>query len=577
MKWSTLLPLSIGAFLTATTFRLAIYSSLPSKTEISKTVTEQKQRTIRCTPNYVPSVNESIPPLEGWGNYRWKITTQSDSAQFYFNQGMAMYYAFHIIESRASFDKATRFDPFCAMAWWGKALAFGPNINDFGYQQPSEAYPSAVKAAALKESGTAVEKALIDAIATRYTSDSTKDQKALNEDYRNAMAKVYQRFRKNADVAALYADALMLLHPWDLYNHDYAPKSWTPQIIAVIKEALHLSPKHPGANHYFIHAVEASARPGEALNSANILATAMPQVAHVTHMPSHIYIRTGYYNKGINLNTQAVNGYRNYRSAFAPAEEGLFLYSLHNLHMKMACAQMAGNYREALSAATELQAAIPASYLDIPGAMGHYLQYLQQSPLFTYIRFGKWREILNEKPVDKLAYASVLQQFAKGIALARTGRLADATVMAKQMEMNMQAIELKEPFTPFNAAFDGAQIAGLILNGVIATEQNNPSLAIDYFEKAVKAEDKLIYNEPRDWVLPARHYLGDALLRSGRNEEAVAVLQQDLRINPSNGWSITGLQTAFERLNRSNDVMTAKQRLKNAWLIKDVDVKRPVF
>lgn len=577
MKWSALPVLAITAFVTATAFTFIINPPSPAKARLENSVAKQKRFAIRCAPDYVPTEGESIPPLTGWGNYKWKVTTASDSAQFYFNQGMAMYYAFHIIESRASFDKATRFDPTCAMAWWGKALAYGPNINDFGYQRPSEAYPSAAKAVALKAKCTPIEKALIDAIAVRYVADTTVGQKRLNETYKDEMNKVYKRFAANADVAALYADAQMLLHPWDFYTHEYTPKPWTPHLLATLKQALKLSPTHIGANHYFIHAVEASANPGDALKSAKTLATAMPDVAHITHMPSHIYIRTGYYNKGIGLNTQAVNGFKKYTSLFAPATEGAFLYSLHNLHMKVACAQMAGAYKEALSAAKELQAEIPNDYLKLPGAMGHALQYLHQSPLFTYIRFGKWEEVLKEKMIDSLAYASVLQHFGRGMAFAKTGRLSEASEEAAAMNAKMQAAELKEPLTPFNAAYDGAEIAYAILNGVIAAQQSNLSLAIARFSEAVTKEDRLVYNEPRDWLLPARHYLGDALLKAEKYTEAIAVLQQDLIINPSNGWAITGLQLAYENLNRSADIVAAKQRLKNAWRIKDGEIKRPVF
>jgi tetratricopeptide (TPR) repeat protein len=577
MKGSVLLPLTVGAFLTATAFRFAMHTPIPSKTTIEKNKKEQKRLAIRCSPAYIPTADEDIPPLTGWGNYKWKITTRSDSAQFYFNQGMAMYYAFHIIESRASFDKATRFDPDCAMAWWGKALAFGPNINDFGYQRPSEAYPSATKAVSLKASCTPLEKALITAIAVRYSADSTVDQKGLNEKYRDAMANVYKQFGSNADAVALYADALMLLHPWDLYNHDYTPKAWTPQIVTTIKQALKLSLAHIGANHYYIHAVEGSAHPGDALKSAKILATAMPNVSHITHMPSHIYIRTGYYNTGIGLNTKAVEGYQKYLASFSPTAEGAPLYILHNLHMKMACAQMAGNYNEAINAAKDLQAAIPAFYLSLPGAVGNGVQYWYQSPLFTYIRFGKWDKILAEKTIDTLAFVSVLQHFGKGLAYARKNQPAEAAAELAQMQEKMQVASLKEPAVPFNSAYDAAVVAEKILEGVIAEQQNNSAQAIQHFQEAVNAEDHLIYNEPRDWLLPARHYLGNALLNAGRYNEAIAVLQQDLVINPNNGWAITGLQTAFQHLNRSGDILAAKQRLKNAWLIKDIEITKPVF
>lgn len=577
MKRSALLLLIAIAFVTATAFTLVIAPPLPAKTVLEYNIARQKRFAVRCVPDYVPSADESIPPLTGWGNYKWKITTASDSAQFYFNQGMAMYYAFHIVESRASFDKATRFDSSCAMAWWGKALAFGPNINDFGYQRPSEAFPSATKAASLKDGCTPVEKAFIDAIAIRYVADTAVDQKGLNEKYNEAMRNVYNRFRTNADAVALYADAQMILHPWDFYTHEFKPKPWTPHLVATLKEAMKLSPVHIGANHYYIHAVEASAHPGDALRSAKTLATAMPNVSHITHMPSHIYIRTGYYNAGIDLNTKAVNGYQKYSAAFAPTAEGAPLYSFHNLHMKMACAQMAGNYKIAMEAAKDLQAQIPAAYITFPGAMGNVVQYWHQSPLITNIRFGKWEDILNEKVMDSLAYTPVLQHFARGLAFARTGKKEEAEEELAQLKIKMQNPALKELPGPFSAAYDAGLVAEKILQGVMAEQQNDLSAAIQHFGAAVQAEDHLIYNEPRDWLIPARHYLGNALLKAGRAEEAIAVLEQDLKINPSNGWALTGLQLAFESLNRSADIVVAKQRLKSAFLIKDMEIKRPVF
>jgi len=576
MRWSFLLLAASGAFLTASALRIVSPSS-PDSENKENSFAEKKKLAIRCAPAYIPTADETIPPLTGWGTYKWKVSTKSDSAQFYFNQGMAMYYAFHIIESRASFDKAVRFDPSFAMGWWGKALAFGPNINDFGYQRPSEAYPSAAKAVSLKASCTPIEKALIDAIAIRYVEDSTQDQKLLNEKYNDAMAGLFKQYNTNADVAALYADAQMLLHPWDLYNHDFSPKAWTPKIVTTIKQVLKLAPSHPGGHHYLIHAVEASDRPEEALKSANFLAKAMPSVSHVTHMPSHIYIRTGYYNTGISVNASANEGYRKYLAAFAPTTEGAFLYLLHNLHMKIACAQMAGNYKESLSAARDLQAEIPDAYLTFGGALGNYIQYLHQSPLMTFIRFGKWQELLNEKMIDTLPYVAVLQHFGRGLAFARLGKAEEASAALAQMRLKMADASLKEPMTPFNAAYDGAVIAESILSGAIAEQQNNLSLAIQHYQKAVKDEDQLIYNEPRDWILPTRQYLADALLKAGRYDEAILILKQDLKINPSNGWAMTGLQIAFDKLNKTNDLIVAKQRLKDAWLVKDVEIKRPVF
>lgn len=573
MKWSTILFVVIAAFITAATVR---YTNVDG---VKKTAAKKvnKLTGIRCSPLYIPSEDEIIPRLTGWGSYSWKITTSSDSAQFYFNQGLSMYYAFHIIEARASFDKATRFDPDCAMAWWGKALAFGPNINDFGYQRPSEAYPSSAKANELKSGCTAPEKALIEAMSVRYSGDSAKDQNQLNNLYKEAMARVYKTYPRHTDISALYVDALMLLHPWDLYNHDYSPKPWTTEIVTVIKKTLALNPNHPGANHYYVHAMEASAKPQEALRSADILSTAMPEVSHITHMPSHIYIRTGNYNKGIEQNDKAINGYEKYLTYFAPVYEGIALYSLHNIHMKVNCAQMAGNYQQAMAASKQLQTETPAFYLSMPGALGNYVQYLYQSSLFTLVRFGKWEDILHENQVDSLAYTSLLQHFARGLAYARTGRSGEAENELGLLRTVMRNESLKEPLTPFNAAYDASVVAENILAGVIAEQQKDYTKAISYLESAVKKEDSLIYNEPRDWLLPARHYLGNALLKAGKYNESLSVFNTDLSINPNNGWDLSGIEKALIKLNNKTSLVQVQHRLKTAWMIKDTAIDGPVF
>ncbi|MEO6252852.1 MAG: tetratricopeptide repeat protein [Ferruginibacter sp.] len=575
MKLLYLILTAIAAYFTAAAFRTIIRTD--NTQSVLRLVAEKKISGIRCSPYYIPSADESIPLLTGWGNYSWKITTTSDSAQIYFNQGINMYYAFHIIESRASFDKATRFDPNCAMAWWGKALAFGPNINDFGYQRPSEAIPSATKANELKSGGTAVEKALIEAMFVRYSADSTADQGKLNVLYRDAMGRVFKDHKQDEHVSVLYADALMLLHPWDLYDHDFTPKAWTPEIVSVLKHSMQLNPKQPGAHHYFIHALEASAKPEEALNSATFLTTAMPEVSHLTHMPSHIYIRTGHYNKGIDINDKALSGYKKYLHYFPATEESSLLYDLHNVHMKLNCAQMAGNYKLAIGASVEVQQKIPAMYIAFPGALGNYVQYVHQSPLFTQLRFGKWNDILKEQVIDSLTYTPVLQYFARGIAYARTNQMAKAKDALELMKAKMTAPSLKEPFTPFNAAYDGALIAKNILEGVLAEQLKDHKKAIASFQQAVVAEDKLIYTEPRDWLLPARQYLGEALIKAGKYKEAITVFTKDLEINPNNGWSLTGIATCYKALNNKVALAAAQKRLKAAWLIKDLAVEAAVF
>lgn len=576
MKWFPLSFVAIIFFISATTFN---YNKIETQelAIANKKIFERKLSAFRCTPLFDPSEADAIPALPGWGNYSWKITTSSDSAQFYYNQGINMYYAFHIIESRASFEKATRFDPKCAMAWWGKALAFGPNINDFGYQRPSEAYSSAQKAFELKVECSITEKALIDAMVVRYSLDSAKNQNALNILYKDVMSKVYEANKSNADISALYADALMLLHPWDLYDHNYSPKAWTRQIVTVVKHALSLNPNHPGANHYYIHALEASARPHEAMKSAELLSNAMPDVAHITHMPSHIYIRSGYYNKGIEQNNKAVVGYQKYVQAFSPVNENIALYELHNIHMKVNCAQMAGNYEQAMDASKQLQKEVPVFYLSIPGALGSFVQYLYQASLFTQVRFGKWDDILRNEVEDSLHYTKVLQHFARGMAFANTNALQQAKEQLEGLQQSLAAPQLKEPFTPFSSAYDASLIAENILAGTIAEQNKDYKAAVAFFEKAVQAEDLLVYNEPRDWLLPARQYLGDVLLKSRRYTEAITLFKKDLAINPNNGWSLTGIATAYKNLNKTSSLAAAQRQLKNAWIIKDVQISEPVF
>lgn len=575
MKLRYLFLLTIAAYLTVVAFRSALKKD--NSLTVEQIVTAKKKFAIRCSPLYIPVAGEEIPLLTGWGNYGWKITTTSDSAQIYFNQGINMYYAFHIIESRASFEKATRFDPNCAMAWWGKALAFGPNINDFGYQRPSEAYASAIKANELKSNTTTVERALIESIGIRYVADSTANQDKLNVQYRDAMKHIFINFPNDENVSTLYADALMLIHPWDLYGHDFTAKPWTAEIVSVLKHAMRLNPKQPGANHYYIHAVEASAKPGDASASAAFLETAMPSVSHITHMSSHVYIRTGVYDKGITVNDDAITGYNKYLSRFAATKENVSLYVLHNLHMKLNCAQMAGNYGIALKASKELQDEIPVFYLKVPGALGNYIQYLHQSIIFTWVRFGKWDEILNQPVDDTLAFTSILQHFARGMAFVHSNNLTKAINESGILNLKMAEPSLKEVLAPFNSTYSVSQIAKSILDGAIAENKNDLSQAIAFFQQAVKDEDNLIYNEPRDWLLPARQYLGNALIKASKYEEAITVFKKDLQINPNTGWALTGLMKCYQELNNKKAFAIVQKRLDAAWSIKDVPVNAAVF
>lgn len=565
------------ALITATLLAAAIPAT--NTTPALKSVAEKKLKAFGCSPDYNTATDgNAIGPLTGWGNYQWKINTRIDSAQFYFNQGINMYYAFHIIEARASFARVTELDPTSAMGWWALALSYGPNINDFEYSAPPDALAAARKAQSLGNVFTPKEKALIHAINSRYAEDTSKSRESLNIAYAAAMKQAFADLPQDADIAALYADALMLLHPWDLYDHSFQPKPWTPEIVAVLEKALKLNPNNPGANHYYIHAVEASANPGRALASADRLPQLMPDVAHLVHMPSHIYIRTGNYNKGVTVNENAVKGYEKYLQAFPAVQGNAALYNIHALHMEAACNQMTGNLARTRISSARAQKSVPAEYLSIPGPLGHFVQYVYATPLFSMVRLGQWQDILNTNVPDSLPYAKILSHFARGIAFARTGQQTHATyeLTSLRVKMNEDA-SFKEPFTPFNSALNAIKIAEAILAGVIAQESGNLSSAIEHFQKGVQFEDALVYNEPRDWMLPVRHYLGQAYLKAGKFAQAEVTYREDLRINPENGWALTGLHQVLLKQNRTKEAQQTLAALTKAFSGKDIEIKSSVF
>ena len=581
MKKMAVLSIAIAAFIMAAAFRYA--SVIPKRSPRSRTATiALKQRyslSCRVAPDPGPDAND-IPPLTGWGPHRWTITTKSDSAQFYFNQGINLYYAFHTLEARASFARAIRFDSTCAMAWYGKALALGPTINyGNGYRAEYAAYDAAQKSIQFAKECTPTEKGLIAAIGKRYSADSTFDLKKLQTDYSSAMETLAAQNPKNADIVVLYADALMLEHPWDLYGIDMQPRPWTPQIKAILHKALALDSLHPGALHFMIHTTEGSLNPDEGLPSAQRLATLMPDVAHVTHMPSHIYIRTGNYKKGIDVNDSAIRNYSKYLQLYPPVEQDAGLYLLHAIHLKMTCAMMAGNYSIALAASDTLRSLIPAEVLlGTPGGMGNFYQYVYDARLFTLIRFGAWDSILTDRnPDTALRYSAFLHHFARGLAYSHKGQPTEAERELAELKKAHQNPILKASYDPFSDAYSAGQVAEDILTGVLAEQKGDNINARAAFEKAVTAEDALVYDEPRDWLLPARQYLGNLQLKTGDHTGAVATFQRDLQINPLNGWSLTGLGQAYTALKNKKALKKVSKDLSIAWQIKDREIKMAVY
>ena len=545
--------------------------------------TSKDKKIIRCSPDWnewKDWLEESdIPPIPGAGKHTWKISTNNDSAQFYFNQGLNMYFSFHLIEAMASFKKAAKFDPGCGMIYWAQALGYGPNINDLGYRASPEALAAVMKAKELESTASPLEKELIEAMAVRYTADSADASRAsLNQAYTDRMKKIYDNNSSHPDIQALYADAMMLQHPWDLWAIDGSPKTWTPLIREVLEKLLAAYPEHPGGNHYYIHLMEPSPFAAKALPSADILGKTNPGLSHVVHMPSHIYLRTGHYQKGVEVNVNAVNSYKKTIPLFAPVTGNDFLYVIHNLHMKANNAMMTGNYKISIAAAVETQKSVPADYLSIPPPMGSLVQYVHMTPVLVDIRFGKWNELLKVSEPDKsLSYARILFHFGRGMALSAQFKLAEAKQELSALQELMKDTSLAIPFTPFSPALDGAVAAENILIGTIALKEKRFSDAIAAFEEAVVTEENMVYNEPRDWMLNPKHYQGNAFLLAGRAREAREIFEKDLQNNQENGWSLYGTWQALKKERKNAEAVRILTRYKKAFSKADVKISAAVF
>lgn len=507
----------------------------------------KKLSTPGCTPDWTTYelTKEQIlstGPLPGTGKYHWKISTENDSAQFYFDQAMNLYYGFHIIEAIPSIKKAQTFDAAHPMLYWAEALLYGPNINDVGYATSAAAIKAVSNAKKYSSVSNEMERHLIDAMTLRYSADSSIEQSVLNEKYAEAMRSIFQLYPQDARIGTLCADALMLLHPWDLWTSNGEARPWTKEILETLEKTLKTDPKHPGANHYYIHAMEASATPWKAKKSADILGTLTPGLAHMVHMPSHIYIRTGDYQKGREVNLAALEQYKKYLLLMPDVVNNAALYDFHNRHMLAACAINGTDYQLAMKESLECRNSLDSVAFSWPAPFSSYIQYMYMTPEVAMVRFEKWKEILAEPEVPaNLKYATLLQQFAKGLANVRMKQTTQARESLKKLDSVIGDPELALPFGAFSPAKAGADIARLLLLGSIAEQEGKRVQAIQYFEEAVKAEDALVYNEPRDWLLPARQFLGYALIRANQKTEARKVFTEELKINPKNPVSIKGL------------------------------------
>jgi len=387
------------------------------------------------------------------------------------------------------------------------------------------------------------------------------------------MKKAYEAYPDDADVAALYADALMLQHPWDLWNIDATPKPWTPHIREVLEKLLSHTPQHPGANHYYIHVMEASPDYVLALPSADRLGDLTPGLSHTVHMPSHIYLRAGHYDKGTAVNETAVASYKKTIPLYEPVTANAFLYVIHNLHMKTNNAMLAARSAYSKRSAKETAESVPADYLSMEGALANYLQYIHGSPILINVKFGDWTALLNlEKPDPKHVYSTLLFHFGKGMGYEGVMNHRKAREELASMEKLMQDSVLYLPMVPFSTAIESARVAHDILQGTIELHEMKYDEAIRTFRKAVENEEKMVYNEPRDWFLNPGQYLGNALYIAKRYEEAIAAFQKDLGRNNENAWSLYGLWQVYDQLNKKKEAKEVMARFRKASAQSDINL-----
>jgi tetratricopeptide (TPR) repeat protein len=516
------------------------------------------------------------PRLQNLGDYTFPVTTKSERAQLFINQGINLAYGFNHAEAARAFKEAARLDPDCAMAYWGNALVLGPNINaPMNPDDEPQAFELVQKAMALREGASERERAYIEALAQRY-SGKAEDRVERDRAYANAMRGLHMRYPGDLDAATLFAESLMDLRPWNYWTRDGKPYPGTEEIETALEAVMAANPNHPGATHYYIHVMEPTKNPERAEAAADRLLKLMPGAGHMVHMPSHIYQRVGRYEDSAEANRRAILADEDYITQCRA--QGLYPlgYYPHNIHFLWSAATMEGRSEEAIAAARKTAAAIPHQALEtVP-----FLQGFLVVPYYALTRFGKWDEILSEPaPWYDSLFTRGIWHYARGSAFAATGRLSEAQQELDQLKEIVADPKLPELPASFSAnnAYVILRIAPEVLAGELAARRGDFDQAVAYLERAVHFEDALIYTEPPDWHYPVRQSLGAVLLQAKRPDEAEAVYWEDLRGNPDNGWSLFGLMQCLKAQGKSEPADQVEKRFQKAWARADVQLTASRF
>lgn len=522
-----------------------------------------------------PTTNVTL--YKGLGKHTRTVETANPQAQKYFDQGLNFMYAFNHDEAARAFRQAVELDPKCTMAHWGISLSVGKNYNYpfFPPEKAKEAWKALESARANAKDESDANRALIEALAARYADPLPKDTRPLEEAYAKAMKAVWEKFPKDADIGALYAESLMNLRPWDLWTVDGKPQPETPAILKALEAAMKLDPMHPLANHLYIHACEASPNPGKADAAADRLRDLQPALGHMVHMPSHIDVRRGRWQAAIEANERAIIADRNY--AKTRPEQGFYrMYMAHNHHMLAFAAMNQGESKRALKAVRDMLADVPHDWVKLPENAAIADGYVA-APLEVMKRFGQWDEILKEPaPPEIFPVARAMRHHIRAIAYAAKGD----TVKAREEQQAFREAA-KKPAK--DATFSNSKVADLFalgedfLEGEILVREGKTEAGIKALRAAVAKEDQLRYAEPPAWVVPVRHALGVFLLKDGQATEAEAVYLEDLRRWPDNGWSLYGLAASLEMQGKKTEAAAVRAKFEEIWKHADVKIQSSCF
>ncbi|AGG89617.1 hypothetical protein RHOFW104T7_06130 [Rhodanobacter thiooxydans] len=514
------------------------------------------------------SAAEATPPLfDTFGDLHHDVATRVPAAQRYVDQGLRMAYGFNHEAAGRAFAEAARLDPQCAMCVWGQALVLGPNINlPMDPAHAKDATALAARAASLAATARPVDRALIQALQLRYADPAPADRAALDRAYADAMARVVEQFPEDDDAATLYAEALMDLSPWAYWEKDGSPAEFTPRLLGELERVLARNPRHIGAMHYYIHATESSPDPRRAEPWADALAALAPGSGHLVHMPAHTYIRVGRYHDATLTNLAATTADTDFL-AMCRGSNGVYPlgYVPHNWHFASMTTGLTGSRTLALQAAE--QTARRADRAAMGAAPMEFMQQFVVTPLLTRVRFGDWDAILADTAAPPaLPYPAAIRHFARGMAQARNGALAEAAREAAALHaIAIDPAMAKVSFFDINHADGVLRVADALLRGELLRARGKHAQAITVLREAAAAEDALAYNEPADWPLPVRPYLGAALLEAGDAKGAAEAFEQDLKTYPLNGWSLFGLAQAQQELGQADAARETSARQVAAW------------